>query len=139
MAHQEASAVIAYPLATIRDRLRDVESWACVVLGLDRVSRTGHERYVFTISDGRRERDVPVVAKVLHGEQCMVWRETSGPRFSGSLRLAEVDPGRTRVTLSVTEYPAGFLAGIGDMLAPQRARAQLDLQRLEDHLRAAAT
>ena len=116
-----------------------MEAWACVVLGLKRVARTGHERYLFTIGEDGRERDVPVVAKVLYREQCMVWRATAGPAFSGTLRLVDVGGGRTRVTLSVTEYPTGFVAGLSDMFTPAKEHAVLDLQRLEDHMRAGAS
>jgi hypothetical protein len=43
----------------------------------------------------------------------------------------------TRVQLTLTAEPAGFLAGLSEMIGATTPAAVIDLQRLESHLGAA--
>lgn len=134
MTHQEASAVVTFPLATVQEALHDVESWPAFIVGVTQVTKTAHERYVFRHAAGSRVRDIPTVVRLNHKEHCFTWRAVTGPRFEGCLRLSAVDAGRTRVTLSLTTQPEGFLANLTEMVASSRAEAVLDLHRMEAFL-----
>lgn len=131
MTHQQAVAVVAAPLPTVEGRLRDVCSWPDFMLGVESVTETSFSRYRFAVSDGRKTREIPVAVTAHPREHRIVWHALSGPRFDGELRLTAVDADRTRVSLSLTADPAGFLASLADFLHTEKVTAELDLQRLE--------
>jgi uncharacterized membrane protein len=134
MTHQEASAVVTVPLVRVEKALSDVEAWPSFIGGVGQVTKTSHERYTFKIADGRSIRDVRVSVRHNHRDHCYTWRAVNGVRFEGCLRLRAVDGTRTRVSLSLTSRPTGFLANLSEMVAPNKTEAVLDLQRLESHL-----
>jgi hypothetical protein len=137
MTHQEASAVVAVPLETLQQALCTIEDWTSFIVGVTKITKRAHERYVFELGDGGRSREVPAVVRLHHKDHSFTWRAVSGPRFSGSLRLTALDGHRTRVSLDLTEHPHGFMACVTDMVAHNRPHAMLDIQRLQSF--AAAT
>jgi uncharacterized membrane protein len=138
MTHQEASSVVSLPIAQVYARLANVADWPSFLMGLDAVRRTGHERFVFTVKDGaRRLRDVEVAVRPHPGENRITWRALGGPKFDGELKMTEAGSTHTRVQLSLTAEPAGFLAGLSEMIGATTPAAVIDLQRLETHLGAA--
>jgi len=131
MTHQKAESVIAAPLDAVERQLRDVGSWPKFLVGLEKVTEHSFERYQFVVTDddGTRELDVAVVAHP--GEHRMLWHALSGPKFEGDVRLHVVDAKHTRVVLSLTAEPKGFLAGLGDLVHAKGSAAAVDLQRLD--------
>ncbi|MFN0284921.1 MAG: SRPBCC family protein [Kineosporiaceae bacterium] len=138
MTHQEASSVVKLPLARVYERLARVEDWPQFLMGVEAVRRTGHDRFVFTVKDGaNRVRDVDIAVGRRPGEHRIAWHALGGPKFDGELRLAEAGSQHTRVQLMLTAEPAGFLAGLSEMVGASAPAAVIDLQRLEAHLGAA--
>jgi uncharacterized membrane protein len=138
MTHQDATSVVSLPLAQVYARLATVEDWPRFLMGLDSVRRTGHERFLFTVKDGaRRLREVEVAVRPHPGENRITWRALTGPKFDGELKLSPAGSMHTRVQLTLTAEPAGFLAGLSEMIGATTPAAVIDLQRLESHLGAA--
>jgi uncharacterized membrane protein len=131
MTHQQAVSVVPAPLEIVERTLRDVDGWAQFLLGVERVVPTSFGRYTFTVKDGAKTRDVDVSVVAHPGEHRMVWHALAGPRFDGEVRLTPVDDRHTRVTLSLTADPAGFLSGLSDFIRSPGTTASLDLARLE--------
>jgi uncharacterized membrane protein len=131
MTHQQAVSVVPAPLEAVESRLRAVGDWPEFLLGLERVVETSFGRYTFTIKDGHKEREVHVAVVAHPGEHRMVWHAMEGPRFDGEVRLTAVDAHHTRVSLSLTADPAGFLSQLSDFVRSPATTATLDLQRLE--------
>ena len=131
MTHQQAVSVIPASLESVERRLRNVGDWPSFLLGLERVTETSFGRYVFTVKDGAKSRDVKVAVVAHPGEHRLLWHALEGARFDGEVRLTAVDPHHTRVSLSLTAEPAGFLAGLSDFVRSSSTTAMLDLQRLE--------
>jgi uncharacterized membrane protein len=131
MTHQEASAVVAVPLETLQEALRHVEDWTTFIAGVTKITKRAHERYVFELADGSRAREVAAVVRHNHRDHCFTWHAISGPKFDGCLRLTAVDGRCTRVSLELTEHPAGFVANVTDMVAHNRGHAMLDIQRFQ--------
>jgi len=135
MRHQEATTVVPLPLAAVQGRLRDVESWSKFLHGIESIRFTSHERYVFTLRDGRDCRDLSLVVKLQHRDHCFVWHELSGPFWRGSLKLAGIDHRHTAVTLALASLPTGLRSGLAEMMMlTNNAVAHLDLKLLERHL-----
>lgn len=131
MTHQQAVSVLPAPLETVERRLRHVGDWPEFLLGLERAVETSFGRYTFTVKDGHKERDVNVAVVAHPGEHRIVWHALTGPRFDGEVRLTAIDANHTRVSLSLTADPAGFLAQLSDFVRSPATAATLDLQRLE--------
>ncbi len=138
MTHQEASAVLSVPVSEVEARLRDVQSWPDFLVGVEEVTASSFERFVFRVRDARQTREIAVAVLARPREHRVSWHALSRPAFGGEFRLQPVDERHTRVTLSLTAEPAGFLAGLGEMLGSSTSTATLDLQRLEALFGAAA-
>lgn len=139
MTHQEATSVVRQPVEQVYARLAVVEEWPRFLMGVEAVRGKSHERYVFTIKDGGGHvRDVDVAVGHHPGEHRIAWHSLFGAKFDGELRLADAGPAGTRVHLSLTVEPAGFLAGLSEMVGATAPAAAIDLQRLEQHLGAVA-
>jgi uncharacterized membrane protein len=131
MTHQQAVSVVAAPLDAVERQLRDVVQWPGFLLGLEKVTETSFERYTFVVKDGTSSREVEVAVVAHPREHRMIWHALKGPRFDGEVRLTAVDAKHTKVSLSLTAEPQGFLAGLSDFVRSSSSTATLDLQRLE--------
>lgn len=134
MRQQQATTVVPLPLATVEKRLRDVESWSEFLQGIGSIRYTSHERYLFTLADGRDHREIKMVVKLRYHDHCFVWHGIAGPTVRGSLKLVAVDERHTAITLVVASLPDGFRSGIAEMMMPNSSTAGLDVRLLEKHL-----
>lgn len=134
MTHQEASAVVRMSVAEVEDKLRQIEEWPRFLVGLEDVTKTSFERYRFRLRSGQRTREAQVAVMAHPREHRIAWKALAGPAFSGVFRLQPVDGRHTRVSLWLKAEPAGFLAGLSDMLGSSTSTAMLDLQRMEAYL-----
>ena len=134
MSHQEASWVVPQTLSVVEERLREVESWSMFLEGLRLVTKTAHQRYRFVVSSGRTTREVNVAVIAHPRDHRFSWKATAGPRYEGEIRLSAVDDQHTRVRLTFTSDPVGFVSGIAELFGSSNDAAQVDLARLEDHL-----
>jgi hypothetical protein len=131
MMRQHATTTVAAPLTDVQARLGDVTSWPAFLYGLEAVEPAGHERYRFTLVNGKRRRSVLVCVQAHHAEHRMAWRQLEGPRYAGELRLREVDSGHTTVELTMTADPVSMSEGFRELLGERHPEAELDLQRLD--------
>ena len=134
MMRQHATTTVAAPLAEVQARLADVTSWPAFLYGLESVEPAGHERYRFTLVNGRRQRTVPVCVQTHAAEHRVTWRQLEGPRYVGELRLREVDSGHTAVELTMTADPVSMAEGFRELLGERHPEAVLDLQRLDHYV-----
>jgi uncharacterized membrane protein len=131
MMRQHATTTVAAPLTEVQARLADVSSWPAFLYGLESVEPTGHERYRFTLVNGKRRRTVLVCVQTHPAEHRVSWRQLEGPRYIGELRLREVDGGHTAVELTMTADPVSMAEGFRELLGERHPEAVLDLQRLD--------
>lgn len=131
MTRQESTAVLGLALAELETRLTDVTSWPAFLVGLEAVERVGPGRYRFTVTQGGRRHEVPMAVTKDARDHRFVWHAQDGPAWDGELRLAAVDPVRTRVHLTTTVQPRGFAATVADWVSHSTDEATIDLQRLE--------
>ena len=134
MRQQQATTVVPLPLATVEKRLRDVESWSEFLQGIGSIRYTSHERYLFTLSDGRDHREIKMVVKLRYQDHCFVWHGIAGPTVRGSLKLVAVDEAHTAITLVMASLPTNLRSGVAEMITPRSSTASLDLRLLEKHL-----
>ena len=134
MRQQQATTVVPLALATVEQRLRDVESWSEFLQGIASIRYTSHERYLFTLADGRDHRQIKMVVKLRYRDHCFVWHGIAGPTIRGSLKLVPVDDRHTAVTLMVASLPTGLRSGMAEMIMPSSSTADLDVHLLERYL-----
>jgi len=137
MAHQEASITVAVPLVDVEARLADIATWPQFLAGVVQARQTGYQRYRLAIRNEARQRVVDAVVAAHPHEHRFSWQALSGPRYQGELRLHDVDPQHTRVDVSATADPAGFLSGMAEMLGSSGTATLVDLYQLIEHVTAA--
>lgn len=130
----EAMAVVGLPLSVVETQLWDVTQWPTFLAGLEGVTRSSHERYVFTVRQGRRDTDVLVAVRWQARDHRFTWRALEGPPWDGALRLTPVNGRRTRIHLARRTYPRSLLASFAELLGAGVPDPGLDLQRLQDRL-----
>ncbi|MFN0284925.1 MAG: hypothetical protein ACKVZ6_23470 [Kineosporiaceae bacterium] len=130
----EAMAVVGLPLSVVETQLWDVAQWPTFLAGLVAVRRSSHERYVFTVRQGRRDSEVLVAVRWQARDHRFTWRALEGPPWDGSLRLVPINGRRTRVFLQRRAHPRSFVASLVELLGGGHADSALDLQRLQDRL-----
>jgi len=137
MMRQHATTTVAAPLPDVQARLTDVTSWPAFMYGLESVEPAGHERYRFTLANGKQRRTVLVCVQAHPAEHRMTWRQLEGPRYTGDLRLREAGSGHTTVELTMIADPVSMAEGFRELLGERHPAAQLDLQRLDAYVRKA--
>src|SRR3954462_15469604 len=137
MFRQHATTTVAAPLDDVLARLADVTTWPAFLYGLESVERAGHERYRFTLSDGKRRRTVLVCVQAHPAEPRRPGRQVEGPRSLGDLRLGEAGSRHSTVELTMTADPVGMADGFRELLGERHPAAQLDLQRLDAYMKQA--
>lgn len=131
MRRQQASMVVAAPLATVETTLTDVTRWPEFLSAVAAVEQSGHERYRFTLTEGGHQRDVPVCVVPHPAEHRISWHALEGPKYVGELRLHPVDDRHTRVDLTMSSDPVGMLDGLREMVGERHRTVEIDLQRLD--------
>jgi uncharacterized membrane protein len=115
------------PLATVYRQWAQVESYRYFLDGVLSVERTGPTTMHWVVAadgDGSREFDAQITEEV-EGRR-FAWAATSGPAFTATVTLDEVDRVTTRVRLE-TE---------ADGAAPTGGASPGDLARFKDYLEA---
>lgn len=135
MSHQEATSVVPLPLDVVEERLRDVETWPLFIEGLELITKTGHQRYRMVVRSGRTTREVHAAVIEHPKENRYSWKSLGGPKYDGELRLSAVDDRHTRIKLVFTADPVGFASGLAEMFGSKNDTAEIDLRKLEEHLR----
>lgn len=130
----EAMAVVGLPLSVVETQLWDVTQWSTFLSGLAAVRRSSHERYVFTVRQGRREQDVLVAVRWQARDHRFTWRSLEGVPWDGTIRLAPINGRRTRLHLARRAYPRSFAASIVELFGGGVPDPSADLQRLQDRL-----
>jgi hypothetical protein len=130
----EAMAVVGLPLSVVETQLWDVTQWSTFLAGLQTVTRSSHERYVFTVRQGRKESDVLVAVRWQARDHRFTWRALEGPPWDGTLRLTPVNGRRTRIHLARRIYPRTIWASFAELLGAGVPDPGTDLQRLQDKL-----
>src|SRR3954451_3541790 len=134
MMRQHATMTVAAPLTDVQARIADVSSWPAFLYGLEALEPAGHERYRFTLVNGKRRRTVLVCVQTHRAEHRVFWRQLEGPRYTGELRLRESDSGHTSVELTLTADPVSMSEGLRELLGERHAAAEVDLQRLDAYV-----
>ncbi len=130
MRQQSATSLVPRPIAEVERTLCDVEFWPQFLTGVTNVTKTAHERYLFTLDSRFAHRDVPTAVHHNGRAHRFSWRSLAGPTFAGTLELTPVDGAHTAVHLDLTQHPYGMAEGLAEMVMPLTSRAALDLDEL---------
>jgi hypothetical protein len=131
---ERAATVIPLPLSVVESNIWDVTSWTTFLGDVEWIERSAHERYVFGVRQGRRVNEVPVAVRWHARDHRVTWRELSGPAWRGEIRLTALNGRRTRIGLSVSAHPRGFLANLTDVLGGGRREVDVDLRKLAERM-----
>ena len=131
---ERAATVIDLPLSVVESNIWDVTSWPIFLGGLEWVQRSGHERYLFGLRQGRRIHEVPAAVRWHARDHRVTWRELDGPVWRGDIRLNALNGRRTRVPMHVTAHPRSFPDSLAEMFGVRRHDVSADLGRLSDRL-----
>jgi hypothetical protein len=131
---ERAATVIPLPLSVVESNIWDVTGWVAFLGDVEWIERSGHERYVFGIRQGRRVHEVPVGVRWHAREHRVSWRELAGPAWRGEIRLTALNGRRTRVGLEMVVRPRTLIGNLADALGGRGTAVDVDLGRLGERL-----
>jgi hypothetical protein len=67
-------------------------------------------------------------------DSAIAWRSTSGAQNGGEVRFSSAGGNRTRITLTMSYDPEGFIENVGDALGAVSIRVQGDLNRFKEFI-----
>lgn len=116
----ERSIEVNVPVSQAYGELRQFEEFPRFMKGVHSVHQLDEAHLHWRAERGGREMewDAEIIEHV--PEQCIAWRNTSGPRSEGRVLLESVEPGKTRISLFMESEEVSMDKRAGqDAYAPQ--------------------
>ena len=102
------------PVRTVYNQWTQFDEFPRFMEGVKEVRQLDdtHLHWRAQIGGKEKEWDAEIVEQV--PDQRIAWRSTSGAPNAGSVRFAPLNPGRTRVDLTMEYEPKGMIENVGD-------------------------
>jgi uncharacterized membrane protein len=112
------------PLYVVYDQWTQFEEFPRFMEGVVEVRQEDDRRLLWRAQIGGQEKQWRAEITEQIPDFRIVWSSLDGTRNSGKVTFEAVDPQRTKVTLSITYEPEGFLEAVRDTLGFLSLRVQ---------------
>jgi uncharacterized membrane protein len=122
------------PLEMVYNQWTQFEDFPHFMEGVEKVVQTdaAHLHWVTDIGMVEREFDAEITEQT--PDQHIAWRAMGDTKHAGSVRFEEVSPSQTRIKLSMSYAPDGFLEKVADAFNVQERRVEGDLKRFKEFI-----
>jgi uncharacterized membrane protein len=122
------------PISMVYNQWTQFEDFPHFMQGVEKVMQTDdkHLHWVTDIGMVEREFDAEITEQV--PDQIISWRAMGETKHAGTVRFEELGPNQTRIKLSMSYAPEGFIEKVGDLLNVQERRAEGDLKRFKEFI-----
>jgi len=136
MARIEKEVEVRVPLRTAYDQWTQFEEFPRFMEGVQRVQQLDdtHLHWHAKVGGKELEWDAEIVEQV--PDERITWRSTTGKPNAGMVEFETVDPGCTRVCLTMDYDPEGLVENVGDAIGVTSRRVQKDLERFKEFIEA---
>jgi uncharacterized membrane protein len=134
----EQSVDVNVPLKEVYNQWTQFEEFPNFMTGVKEVRQLGDKRLYWRAEVAGREKEWETEIFEQLPDERIAWRSMSGPKNSGMINFAALDPSQTRVSVKLNYDPEGVLENIGDALGATRAVVSRDLNRFKEFIEARA-
>jgi uncharacterized membrane protein len=122
------------PLSMVYNQWTQFEDFPHFMEGVEKVVQKDdtHLRWVTEIGLAEREFDAEITEQL--ADERISWRALGETKHAGEVRFEPVGDNQTRVKLSMSYAPEGFLEKVGNALNLQEKRAEGDLERFKEFI-----
>lgn len=134
MTSHEHSVVVERPLMTVYDQWTQFESYPEFMDNVAEVRQIDQAMTHWRVSVAGVERDYDAQILEQRPGEVIAWQSISGPRQAGRVRFAQLDPERTRVTLSLDFEPHGVTENVGEAVGAVGSSVADSLERFKEFI-----
>jgi uncharacterized membrane protein len=133
------SVTVKQPVRTVYNQWTQFESFPEFMQGVEKVEQKDDKRlhWVADIGFVEREWDAEIVEQT--PDQVIAWRATGEVRNDGHVAFEPVGADETKVTVTLTYEPQGFVEKTGDALGIIDSRVEGDLERFKSFIESRGT
>jgi uncharacterized membrane protein len=130
----EKSIEVDAPLSAVYNQWTQFEEFPRFMEGVKSVKQLDDKRLHWHAEIAGKDKEWDAEIYRQEPDQTIAWRSTSGAQNSGEVRFSSAGDGRTRVTLTMSYDPEGFIENVGDALGAVSMRVKGDLNRFKDFI-----
>lgn len=134
MTSHEHSVVVERPLMTVYDQWTQFESYPEFMDNVAEVHQVDEAMTHWKVSVAGVEREYDAQILEQRPGEVIAWQSVSGPRQAGRVRFAQLDPQRTRVTLSLDFEPHGLTENVGEAVGAVGSSVADSLERFKEFI-----
>jgi uncharacterized membrane protein len=134
MSTHEHTVVVERPITTVYAQWTQFESYPEFMDNVESVEQLDDAltHWKVSVAGVEREYDAQIVEQ--RPSEVIAWESLSGPRQSGRVSFASVDPERTQVTLHLDFEPHGVSEKVGDAVGVVSFSVEGSLERFKDYI-----
>jgi uncharacterized membrane protein len=130
----EKSIEVNAPISTVYNQWTQFEEFPRFMKGVKEVRQLDDKRLHWHAEIGGKDKEWDAEIYRQEPDQVIAWRSTSGAHNGGEVRFTRAGDGGTRVTLTMSYDPEGFIENVGDALGAVSMRVQGDLKRFKEFM-----
>jgi uncharacterized membrane protein len=130
----EADVELDVPISRAYDQWTQFEEFPRFMEGVESVTQVDdtHLHWVAEVAGKRLAWDAEIVEQ--EPDRIISWKSTSGPVNNGAVVFEVLEPGRCRISLTMTYAPETFTEKVGSALGVVTARVKADLKRFKEFI-----
>jgi uncharacterized membrane protein len=129
----EKSIEVNAPLSTVYNQWTQFEEFPRFMEGVKEVRQLDDKRLHWHAEIAGKDKHWDAEIYRQEPDRAIAWRSTSGAQNGGEVRFESAGSG-TRVTLTLSYDPEGFIENVGDALGAVSMRVQGDLNRFKEFI-----
>jgi uncharacterized membrane protein len=134
MTTHEHTVVVERPIMTVYAQWTQFESYPEFMDNVSSVEQLDDALTHWKVSMAGVEREYDAQILEQRPREVIAWESLSGPRQSGRVSFASLDPDRTRVTLRLDFEPHGVTENVGEVLGVVASSVEGSLERFKDYI-----
>jgi uncharacterized membrane protein len=132
MAEVKESVEVNVPVSTAYNQWTQFEEFPSFMEKVESVTQLDetHLRWIAEIGDRREEWKAEITQQV--PDEIVAWRAIEGQENSGAVRFEALGPDRTRIDVTLTWEPEGFVETAAEKVGLSDRAVKVDLERFKE-------
>ena len=130
----EKSIEVDAPISAVYNQWTQFEEFPRFMEGVKSVRQLDDKRMHWHAEIAGKDKEWDAEIYRQEPDQVIAWRSTSGAQNGGEVRFSSAGNNGTRVTLTMSYDPEGFIENVGDALGMVSMRVQGDLKRFKEFI-----
>ena len=134
MAEITATVEVGVPVSIAYNQWTQFEEFPEFMEGIEEVRQLDDATLAWRANIGGVERSWEARITEQEPDQVIAWQSVQGTQNSGRVEFQPLDPGHTRIDLTIFHEPEGVVENIGEALGIVERRAEGDLERFKEFI-----